>query len=92
MLASATVIKSPSLYSVVNNVLVPVTLPAPLVTAIVPVRDTVCAVSLLDTNIQSFSCVAFKNAPAVYGNVSVPVVVNVIEPLVASSPSVFTVR
>ena len=44
-----------------------------------------------DTNIQSFSCVAFKNAPAVYGNVSVPVVVNVIEPLVASSPSVFTV-
>jgi len=65
VLASATVIKSPSLNSVVNNVLVPVTLPAPLVTATVPVKETVCAVLLLDTTIQSFSCVSFKYAPAV---------------------------
>ena len=69
--ADCTVIKSPSLYSAVNVVLEPVTLPAPLATVTVPVRDTVCAVSLLDTTIQSFSCVAFKNPAAVYGNVSV---------------------
>ena len=58
--ASATVIKSPISYSFVNNVFVPVTLPPPLVTATVPVKETVCAVSLLDTTIQSFSCVSFK--------------------------------
>ena len=74
-----------------NVVLVPVTLPAPLVTATVPVKVTVCAVLLLDTTIQSFSWVSFKYAEAEYGNVSVPVVVNVREPLTAREPSVLAV-
>ena len=72
VLASATLIKSPTSYSAVNVVLVPVTLPAPLVTATVPVNETVCAAVLFDTRTKSFSCVSFKYAEAVYGNVSVP--------------------
>ena len=60
MFADCTVMKSPTSYSAVNVVLVPVTLPWPLVTATVPVNDTVCAVLLLDTTIQSASWVSFK--------------------------------